>query len=372
MKKLSPIDNLCQELEGFGALSVAASAAALQLSPKNELAWVRLEQLALCGASLSSENRSTPSPHRLRAWLASEYISGMAHLEDPQPGPMVETVAFHGGGYRVFHGPQTDTLFNLRTVLSATLAHEGPAEAAYHEWASRLTTAMLAVSDEIAQRAGLGNTVPFETSGTSFTIPTGSQLSCLRSAVEFSKSELTALLSRHGVSLADLAPLIAPVGTANPEAGTEDHQLLETPIIYQGEQFVVCIPRGLPTSLIRHLLCRAVDQGSQHEVATRILETASKTLFEGLHRMGIAPTTIELPTPLDVGVGREWIFRFDLDKLMYGCLRVMRTRSCETATRTSPCDTESRKWGSTGSLATLTSLSQIPSQRLFGFSNAKI
>ena len=112
------LPSLRKELKKYSLESVICLAGALQLVPENLTCAVRLEMLALVAATTKKGSDKLFPASRFVELFRDSWLSDIAQYEDPPPGPLVETVTFHGGGYRIFSGPTIEGTYILRRFLN--------------------------------------------------------------------------------------------------------------------------------------------------------------------------------------------------------------------------------------------------------------
>jgi hypothetical protein len=302
-------------LRKYSLESVISLAGALQLIPENLGHAVRLEMLALVAAT-TRNGSAKPAPADLtQTLLRDSWLAEMARYEEPPPGPFVETITFHGGGYRVFSGPQTESTYTLRSFLEIFTRERLARD--YSSFAVNLLTAALSISDLVAKRAGLASTVVAAEIEHDLLLPDGATLGRLRSSVSFSVQEFESYLTSRSLSLRALIPLIVGIGNVPNVVEVERNPLHLTPIVQAKGRFVVAVPSALHTAAIYHALMAADSRGLGERVGQCLLDLAWRTVIDAALRMNWGPTVLTPPSPLKIPNSREAVFAFDTDKLAY-------------------------------------------------------
>lgn len=306
------LSSLRKALKRFSPESAIAAAAALQLLPENLDHAVRLEILALVAATTKSRATKALSSAALSELVRDNYLSQLTG--QARPGPLVETVTFHGGGYRTLCGPQLDSVFNLRLFLEVfTREHLVPD---YSRYAVGLLTAALSVADLVAGRAGFSATVDALDGSEHVTVPSEDELRHLFRATEFSVQQIERYLSDRNIGLRTLGPLIVGIGNVPGVIDVESNPLCTTPLIQVKGHVVVAVPSALHTAAMHHALVAADRRGLCKRVSERLLDIAWRTAIECAHRMDWEPTFLR-PPAATIANSRDAILAWDADKLVY-------------------------------------------------------
>jgi hypothetical protein len=212
---LSPVVRV---LSPYDPWDILATIAGLQLLPENADRTIRLEALAHAAASLESDaTKPRISLPRLRQIADSDPLGrgAIASQEDPFNAPFTEAFMFHGGSFMVFPGIAEDSTFILRHLTDALFLSPDPF---LDKWflgkARALLTAVLALSDEMAHRAGLrrGEEPRTQQTDGGLFVPGSQYIPRYKQAVSFDLSELASLLARYGASPDALNPLMVLQG----------------------------------------------------------------------------------------------------------------------------------------------------------------
>jgi len=152
-------DELISAISPFNIRDLLGTTGALQLMPENADRSTRLEILATALASVVyRDDAPNMSIRRLKSVLNSGPLSDKSFIatEDPFNNPFVEVITFHGGPYRVFPGFDGTPTFVIQHLLNSLFLSDNPSiDGALIEVIYRLTGAVLFLSEQIAERAGL-------------------------------------------------------------------------------------------------------------------------------------------------------------------------------------------------------------------------
>lgn len=314
---------LVEKLTPFDPVDVLAAIGGLQLLPENADHLARLEAFAHAVAALGDEaGQHLISRNRLRQLANTEPLGGegIAAQEDPCDNALTEAFTYHGGTYIVFPGQVDEATFQLRHLAAAVFANPNayPTED-FVIRADRLLLAALALSTEIARRAGLGRGVlpTFLGRETDVVVPESELLAQLKQAVSFHRDELDQLLTEQQLSLTDLHRLIRPIGSvsiANYQLDQGDLQ--PCPIVQAGQHYIVALP-GMLLAAARHaLICLALEYDVQDELAQQYHADVWRSVVQSLGYLGnplLGPLETETPA------SRGWqhaFFHLDTDKIL--------------------------------------------------------
>lgn len=318
---------LAEKLSPYDPADVLGAVAGLQLLPENADRAVRLEAFAHAAASLDDEpDKPHMTLHRLRQIANAEPLGQgvIASQEDPCDNALTEAFTYHGGMFIVFPGPVDESTFILRHLAIAVFSRPDTyPKPDFVAKAHALLSAVLALSDEIARRAGLGRRVMPIFSGRQgdVVVPDSQRLTQLKQAVSFSLGELDRFLTERQIPLSALDRLIVPLG----QVSIADYQIdsgdLQTrPIVRVGDRFIVAIPSILVVAARHELIRLAFEYGVADELAKRYHAAVWSSVVQSLGYLGNIP--LPLPPPADPGIPccQGALFNLDTDKLIYAIL----------------------------------------------------
>jgi hypothetical protein len=148
----------------------------------------------------------------------------------------------------------------------------------------------------------------------------------LKQAVSFSSGQLIELLDKNGLSHNALDPFIRPFGEVRIDefsfGGDGPEPLLITPVITDGDTFVVAIPEALLVAVKHYVVSMAVRCGETQALASSYLDAVFHSVLGSVRRNGGARVKVELRESLGIPGCREALFEIDHDKLMYVLLLV--------------------------------------------------
>jgi hypothetical protein len=249
-----------EKLAQYDPVDLLATIGGLQLRPENADRAIRLEVFAHVVASLEDNepNRPHASRNRLSQWCNTG-VPGqgwVAAQEDPLDNPFLEAFPFYNGNFLVFPGIADESTFILHLLSEALFAEPGTfSDPLFVREARELLSAVLALSNEVAERAGLVRRVelPPWVEGQVVFIPDARTLAALKQAVSFHPSEVTHLLEDHLASPAALDQITLPLGhLALAEYELETGALRSHPLVRVGDSTIVALPGMLPVAARLH------------------------------------------------------------------------------------------------------------------------
>jgi hypothetical protein len=317
-----------EKLAPYDPVDLLAAAGGLQLLPENAHHAIRLEVLAHIAASLKDDeaNRLRASSHRLDQWCNTEVLGQgwVAAQEDPLDNPFLEAFPFYNGNFLVFPGIADESTFVLHQLCQALFTDpDAFSDLHYVREARELLSAVFALSNEVATRAGLvrGVEVPPREEGQAVFIPDARTLAAVKQAVSFHPSELTRLLEEHLTSLAVLDQITFPMGQlALAEYELETGALRSRPLVRAGDSLIVALPGMLPVAARHALIRRAVERGVGDELARRYREVVWEHLLESLATLNHEQYPYRPPGALSIPSSQDAFFSLDSDKMMYTLL----------------------------------------------------
>lgn len=320
---MNPLIDITRDLSLFSHLELLQANAALQLMPDNAERAVRLEAFAYAATSLPVKGTTTHlNLQKLKKLLrpGGRLHTLFASQEDPSINPFTEALTFHGGSFIVFPGIVEDATFSLSRLAEALFLHPKPLRnSSFGNDARAVIAAILAISNEMAQRADLGRGVePAGNSRKEVILPTNTRFEQLKQAATFSPSEIVRTIASQGAHPAALKPLITPAGRPLIESfNPSNHVLLHRPIVKVGDQFVVALPNALLAALRHELMRLAVQYGVEGEVAQRFHEAIWRSAVNSFVRLGNEPMPYPLPTVSSIPSYTDALLKLDTDKQIY-------------------------------------------------------
>ncbi len=314
------MDRLLEELSKFDLIDLASGIGALQLCPENTDSLLRLEFLASAVGHLKPNSQSKPllNPVDWKSLFELDAIAipSLSHLDEL--GIFTQEIQFTGKCYIAFSGLAADTVFIVRHILSA-LNYAGPGRRVLHcqPEAVRLASGVLVIGDAVAKRAGLERGVEsVDQSEEELFLPEPGRLTALKSAVQFTTAELTALLEDAGIKLADLSPMVLQAGKGNrPSLANYQSSATIRPILKIEHNWIVVNPSSLLDAL-RHTIIRlSILHDDQEELAFRYGALVFASARHCLERIGIQAIR-GAPIEDRFRPFKQAIFRFDEDKIL--------------------------------------------------------
>ncbi len=366
------------DLSAFDALDLAAKAAALQLAPENTDRLQRLYAIAGFAACTPVDDQRRPqiSSGRLRRALNEPPLSEsrFALAEDPYNNPLTETIAFYGGSYVAIADYDGDAAYVFRRLAEAIfLFDEAFSSPSFVSEARSLCLAALALGDAVTKRADFSRIeeyaeeplAPFffatSPGGTdalnqelaslpegfshpvleelqergappgNVTLPPAERFGSLQRAVSFCQEELAMLLGKVGVSAEALEIVTMDRGmTSFPPWDIDRNPLFTRPLLRDGDQLVVALPRVLLSAACNALIRKALEHGVGEEFAARFREAVAYNVRRSLELLGCVP----LPPPVPNAEGTSLpLFSLDSDKVVHVLLVTEGTAQYDPETR---------------------------------------
>ena len=296
---------LVRRLQKFNFPAVAVLLAGLLTRPENHTATARIEAL-LHLAALACRGRKKAGQQQLREWLTEIDEDPIAKLEIPVEDVFVSNVEAWFGNARLFQGRWENNAEYVRACTETLLriAEERPwvREALGH------ITALLRVSEALAERAGAGRYIRTEsTPGEKIVLRVSTVEESSRHVV-FSDEDLAAI----GVRPKDLYPFVIQDEHVDSLAGqTMGHSALERrPLVRFKGRTTVALPTAIGVAIRLFAIERAVAAGDLrlHQSTCNLLQFSEAFL---LGQPGWGIRYIEIPET-DLGDGmREVIGTFD-------------------------------------------------------------
>ena len=187
----------------------------------------------------------------------------------------------------------------------------------------RLLAAVLALSTEIARRAGLGRGVlpVFLGREADVVVPDSQRLARLKRTVSFSREEFERFLAERHLPLSSLARLVAPLGSISIADYQIDHGDLQTcPIVRAGDQFIVALPGMLLVAARNELVRLAFEYAVAGELAQQYHTAVWHSVVQSLRYLGNIPfARLEAVGPA-IRCCQHALFHLDTDKLLCALL----------------------------------------------------
>jgi hypothetical protein len=322
------LKGLADYFSKFDSTDILTNIAALQIMPENADRTLRLEALSHVAASTKNDRGFS---HKVKRKIGFEqlekicrYPSGelanVAMNEDPFGNIFTEEFTFIGGSYIVFPGIAEESTFILRHLAQAIFLNaEAFSHSSFREMARAVLGGVLAISHEVAKRAGLSRGIePISDSEGDLLFPDPTRLAKLRHAVCFTKQEFHRLLSNYNIALFEMENLIVQKGNFSIATyQPDDGQLLISPIVKDADNFIIAIP-GMLLSAARNEIVRLANEcGVTTELADRYHESIWSGVIDSLSYINHLPTFISPPQASNTECFHDAFFSFDRDKLAY-------------------------------------------------------
>lgn len=317
-----PLAILAAALSGFAPTDMLAAIGGLQLMPENANRAYRLETLAHIVASLPDEHgKPTISTPRLKAITNAGLLADLASKEDPCDNAFTEAFSFYGGSFTVFPGIVENPTFVLRNLANALFRSTEPvANAHFASRARSVISGVLAISDAIAFRAGLGRGVePRSKPRGPVHYPHAQRFAQLKRAVTFTEAEIHELLAAQGTDISAIVNLVAPLGGIDVEDFSFDNTpLLAKPIVRAGRDFIVALPSLLLPAARNEIIRHAQELGINDELAIHYNRAVWNTVASSLVRLHNVPLPYPPPpSSPHLACFQDGLFELDTDKMIY-------------------------------------------------------
>ncbi|WP_426169702.1 hypothetical protein [Sandarakinorhabdus sp. DWP1-3-1] len=295
---------MVRELARFSFPDIAAVAGGLLTYPENQSATFRLEAL-ISLAAIHAMGVDKPTSKDLARWLNGSLLSDpLGQQEDPTEDVFVSNVPSWNGNARLFDGLWGDNDVGAEALVWATMRLKN------QEWAATALDqcmAMLALSEEIADRAGIPR----------YTRSTASP----RTPIDVSDARIDEARARVTFEFDDLMRLgiranrVVPFGltTADREAlmgQSIGHSDLERrPLIRHERAIIVVMPTAIGAAIRRQVLDAAADAGALAQVEA-VIADKHFTELRSFGLTGFRARLIREPGSF-APIGRDLVATFD-------------------------------------------------------------
>lgn len=244
---------LARRLGKFSLRKIVGALAGLLTGPDNHPSTMRLE-LLIHSAVILCRGREAPSPLQLKEWLNQTLLKDeVASQEDPVEDVFLANVVAWGGNARIFEGIFEGNSDYLQPLLAALLRVDEP-------WAKIVqsqVTALLALSDAVADRAGLSRNATSKGHPRQQLRITSSVVADGVRRVTFGPRELSELR----IDFRLLEPFVFQLKDANAlQRETVGHTALERrPLLLFEDEVILALPTAVSASIRRYILEQAVE-----------------------------------------------------------------------------------------------------------------
>jgi len=295
---------MVRELARFSFPDIAAAAGGLLTYPENQPATFRLEAL-ISLAAIHAKGVDKPTSKDLARWLNGSLLTDpLGQQEDPTEDVFVSNIPSWNGNARLFDGLWGDNDSGTEALLWAIMRLKS------QEWAATTLDqcmAMLALSEEIAERAGIPR----------YTRSTASP----RQPIDVSEARIEEACARVTFAFDDLmrfgirAGRVAPFGLilADREAlmgQSIGHSDIERrPLIQHDRAIIVVMPTTIGAAIRRHVLDAAAGAGALAQVEAVIADMHFAEL-RGFGLTGFRARQVRKPGSFSPN-GRDLVATFD-------------------------------------------------------------
>ena len=276
------LGKLLRRLEGFSFPLVAAPLAGLLTRPENHRATARIEALIHL-AALACRGNKEPKLRHLREWLnTAVFKDPISQLEVPVEDVFVSNVGTWFGNVRLFEGRWQSNADYVQVSVETLL------RLAERPWVTqplRHVSALLRVSESVADRAGIARNVRTTSRPREAITVSASTVTESRGHVSFSDDELAAI----GVDPADLNPFVFQEEHAELLVGQSiGHTALERqPLVRFRGRMTVVLPTAIGAAIRRFVIERASAAGDLRLFqSTCHLAQFSEVFLLGKSRLG--------------------------------------------------------------------------------------
>jgi hypothetical protein len=312
---VNPTAALWKQLRTFDPVDLAAGVGALQLLLQNADHLLRLERLAIVVAALPARPGETLSRMRLQGWrdlLNMPPVAGDAIVaaEDSFSQPFTDSIMCPSGAFTVLAGSVAGEVDVIRGLLDALFARDTDVSSEFVTASAAIATAVLALSDRIARKAGLHRyALPMPGKGQPCLIPNAEVFRRLKAAVRETWAQLQQEFEEGQIEA--LRMLMRRAGDAATGTSVDDavNALYRWPLIDFGAELVVLFPSGLLASLRHQIIVGAEAWHSRETLAWRYREVVARDVAHSLHIMGWTRLALQTAAPPDGFV--ESFYQFD-------------------------------------------------------------
>ena len=270
---------LVKQLKKFSFAMVAQRLGGLLTQPENHSATARIEALIHL-AALTCRGKATPTTQQLRNWLNNTMFKDpITGMEDPVEDVFVSNMIMWMGNARLFTGKWYGQGYFVQTCLRALRTISMNADRAWFGQAQRHVTALLRLSEALAERAGASRNSLAESEPRKHVRVSAPIINECTARVTFSESDLCAI----GLSREDLEPFVFDISVSSEMMEqTLGHTALERrPILYLDDLAIVAIPTAISVAVLRLVLDYASAHGDSGFLAQTIAEIQWYEIMQG-------------------------------------------------------------------------------------------
>lgn len=316
--------DVVRAIQPYDAADLLASIGALQLLSENAEREIRLDFIAQAASSLEcGEGKPRMSLRALRKICNSDLFADAMRMEDPAENPFTECVTFFGGTYIVLPGITEDGAYVVSLLGRAVfLRNPDLARSRFGREAYGLLAGALALSDEVARRAGLRRGMePGHDSRQRVLVPAAEKMKALKAAVVFTEAELAEVLKPLDIELDVLEPLVSQCGSRQADEFEVSPSTVNLkPLIRTGEAIIVVEPTSIVFAVRHHLIRLASEMSVIDDLAASFSEAVWQDVVRALGFLGNNQLRVRLTGSAQMPCFHEGVFNLDTDKVVYVAL----------------------------------------------------
>jgi len=283
--------DLAKILTRYEKKTTVQKVAALFTLPELHANTTRLELLLHLACVHCSGNRIA-TVSNIVEWL-NNYLSSVAHLEDPVSDVFITNVMGPSGNFRIFRGIWEGSDFYIQSVIDCLYANSPPASVIS---VRRHVFALLTLSEDVANCCALarwtaGQPIPKRQILSSYITKSKKAVRFLT----FSRNDL----SRLGIDADQLNPFVIQNDQMDCLLTERvGHSSLERhPIVRFGEDYVLASPTSVSPAILRYLVERMTEGNLINEFSTMVRFQQAHTIFnEALRPLGTTPVELTVPS----------------------------------------------------------------------------
>ena len=242
---------LSSEFSKFNTVDLISKISSLRLLPQNGDHQIRLDAFLHAAATNQNDGNKNVNRGELNKIINSSKVknSYITHAEDPRTQLLCEEISFFGGGYRIFPGVYNSIVFNFNHLLkSLFLTKNKFLDKKLLNELNGLSKFILEINESIAARAKIKRNTDISFYGEIF-IPPINQLKKIAEYVKFSFDELKCIINKCNITIENIKWLFTELCQLDVDLySVEKGPLLDAPIIFNGNTFIITDPSSLLAS----------------------------------------------------------------------------------------------------------------------------
>ncbi len=327
--KVEQYDEILKYLETsftpYDSIDLISKLSSLKYFPQNGDHTIRLDAFLHVASSINQKHGRKITRGELNRIINSPKIrkSHITMAEDPRTQLLCEEISFFGGGFRIFPGIYDSIVFNITHTLKAIFLP-------YNKYISKelfielssIARFILELSELLATRLNIKRNTA-TTYYLDIFIPAREILETSSEALKITQNEFSSLLEKCGTDESRICWLITNIGQiALDTFSIEQCPLMESPILFTGEYYIITDPSSLLSSFMKRLLTIFTENNVLMNFRKAYQEAIWDTVVQRLDwmlikKIDVLPHRVHKDIPVVDGV-----FNFEKDKMLVGILIV--------------------------------------------------